>query len=129
MVTTGLWVVMSDTLKRRRGAKLRSLSSDADRDLWTSPTEQQKRTTGVSRWRNNPRKRKKVQDDAVYEAKESWVTMDVDNDNTRGDYFVWEQSQSELESNRLIKRRVQGYISGYVKRCDVLMKNIADASI
>ena len=57
------------------------------------------------------------------------MTMDVDNDNTRGDYFVWEQSQSVLESNRLIKRRVQGYISGYVKRCDVLMRNIANATL
>jgi hypothetical protein len=55
--------------------------------------------------------------------------MDVNNDNTRGDYFEWEETQSELEANRLIKRRVQGYISGYVKRCDVLMKNIANGSI
>jgi len=54
---------------------------------------------------------------------------DLDDDNTRGDYFAWEQEQSKLESNRLIKRRVQGYISGYVKRCDVLMKNIADGSL
>ena len=91
--------------------------------------KQQKRTTGVSRWRDNPRKRKRVQDDAVYTAKESWVTMDVNDDKTRGDYFAWEQKQAELESNRLIKRRVQGYISGYVKRCDVLMKNIANGSI
>jgi hypothetical protein len=57
------------------------------------------------------------------------VKMDVDNDKTRGDYFVWEQSQAELEYNRLIKRRVQGYISGYAKRCDILMKNIANGSI
>jgi hypothetical protein len=42
--------------------------------------------------------------------------MDVNDDKTRGDYFAWEQAQAELEANRLIKRRVQGYISGYVKR-------------
>ena len=41
----------------------------------------------------------------------------------------WEESQTEIEANRLIKRRVQGYISGYVKRCDILMKNIANGSI
>ena len=116
-------------IEGKKGRKVAKSLVNADRNLWTSPTEKEKRTTGVSRWRNNPRKRKKVQDDAVYEAKESWVTMDVDNDNTRGDYFVWEQSQSVLESNRLIKRRVQGYISGYVKRCDVLMRNIANATL
>jgi len=43
--------------------------------------------------------------------------------------FFWEKTQAELESNRLIKRRVQGYISGYVKRCDVLMKNISNGSL
>lgn len=116
-------------IEEKKGRKVAKSLVNADRDLWTTPTEKEKRTTGVSRWRNNPRKRKEVQDDAVYKAKESWVTMDVNNDNTRGDYFEWEQAQSELEANRLIKRRVQGYISGYVKRCDVLMKNIANGSI
>jgi len=53
----------------------------------------------------------------------------LDDDNTRGYYFAWEVLKTDLESNRLIKRRVQGYISGYVKRCDVLMKNIADGSL
>jgi hypothetical protein len=55
--------------------------------------------------------------------------MELDNDNTREDYLAWEQSQADLAANRLSKRRVQGYISGYVKRCDVLMKNIANGSI
>ena len=116
-------------IEKKKGRKVAKSLIDADRDLWTSPTEQEKRTTGVSRWRDNPRKRKKVQDDAIYKAKESWVMMNVEDDRTRADYFLWEQLQSELEANRLIKRRVQGYISGYVKRCDVLMKKIANGSI
>jgi len=116
-------------VEERKGRKVVKSLSGADRDLWTSPTEEEKRTDGVSRWRNNPRKRKKPRDDAVYESKESWVTLEQDNDNTRQDYFDWEEAQSQLAANRLIKRRVQGYISGYVKRCDALMKNIANGSI
>lgn len=112
-------------VEEKKGRKVAKSLVNADRDLWTSPTEKEKWTTGVSRWRNNPRIRKRVQDDMIYEAKESWVTMEVDDDNTREDYFAWEQSQADLAANRLNKRRVQGYISGYVKRCDALMKNIA----
>ena len=116
-------------IEERKGRKVAKSLANADRDLWTSPTEKEKRTTGVSRWRNNPRIRKRVQDDMIYEAKESWVTMELDNDNTREDYFAWEQSQADLAANRLNKRRVQGYISGYVKRCDALMKNIAKGNL
>ena len=80
----------------KKGRKIAKSLVDADRDLWTSPTEQQKRTTGVSRWRDNPRKRKGVQDDAVYTAKESWVTMDVNDDKTRGDYFALYRNRQNL---------------------------------
>ena len=83
-------------IEEKKGRKVAKSLINADRDLWTSPTEQQKRTTGVSRWRNNPRKRKKVQDDAVYEAKESWVTMDVNDDKTRGDYFALYRNRQNL---------------------------------
>ena len=116
-------------IEEKKGRKIAKSLINANRDLWTSPTEEEKRTTGVSRRRKNPRKRKKVQDDAVYKAKESWVTMDVNHDNTRGDYFEWEEAQEELTSNRLIKRRVQGYVSGFVKRSDELMKRIASGSL
>jgi len=116
-------------IEEKKGRKIAKSLVNADRNLWTSPTEEDKRTTGVSRWRNNPRKRKRVQDDAVYTAKESWVTMDVNDDNTRRDYFAWENAQAELEANRLIKRRVQGYVSGFVKRGDELLNRIANGSL
>ena len=113
----------------KKGRKIPKSLINADLNLWTSPTEQEKQTIGVSRWRNNPRIRKKVQDDAVFEAKESWITLDKNNDNTRGLYFKWEEAQSDLETNRSIKRRVQGYVSGFVKRCDELMSRIANGSL
>jgi hypothetical protein len=55
--------------------------------------------------------------------------MDKNNDNTRGLYLEWEDAQAELESNRNIKRRVQGYVSGFVKRCDELMSRIATGTL
>ena len=67
-------------IEEKKGRKVAVLVN-ADRDLWTSPTEKEKRTTGVSRWRTTLAFAK-VQDDMIYEAKESWVTMEVDDDNT-----------------------------------------------
>lgn len=116
-------------VEEKKGRKVSKSLVGADRDLWTSPTEKEKRTTGVSRWRNNPRIRKESTGDAVFSPKEAWVTLDQNNDNTRGLYLQWEAAQAEIASNRLIKRRVQGYVSGFVKRCDELMKRVANGSL
>lgn len=56
-------------------------------------------------------------------------TTDLNNDNTRGLYFKWEEAQLDLDANRSIKRRVQGYVSGFVKRCNELMSRIANGSL
>ena len=116
-------------VEKKKGRKIAKSLIGADRDLWTTPTDEQKKTEGISRWRNNPRIRKKREGDAVFERKEGWVTMSHHDGNTHNDYFNWELRQGELSDNRLVKRRVQGYVSGFVKRCDELMKRIANGSL
>ena len=116
-------------IEEKKGRKVAKSLVGADRDLWTSPTDEQKKTEGISRWRNNPRIRKKSEGDAVFERKEGWVTMNHHDGNTHNDYFNWELRQGVLSDNRLVKRRVQGYVSGFVKRCDELMKRVANGSL
>jgi len=116
-------------VEEKKGRKVAKSLVGADRDLWTTPTDEQKKTEGISRWRNNPRIRRNSAADEVYASRERWVTMDKNNDNTRGLYMQWEEAQDELNSNRLIKRRVQGYVSGFVKRSNELMKRIASGSL
>ena len=116
-------------IEEKKGRKVAKSLVGADRDLWTSPTDEQKKTEGISRWRNNPRIRKKSEGDIVFERKEGWVTMNHHDGNTHNDYFNWELRQGVLSDNRLVKRRVQGYVSGFVKRCDELMKRVANGSL
>ena len=116
-------------IEEKKGRKVAKSLVGADRDLWTSPTDEQKKTEGISRWRNNPRIRKKSEGDTVFERKEGWVTMNHHDGNTHNDYFNWELRQGVLSDNRLVKRRVQGYVSGFVKRCDELMKRVANGSL
>ena len=116
-------------VEEKKGRKVAKSLIGADRNLWTTPTDEQKKTEGISRWRNNPRIRRNSAADEVYASRERWVTMDKNNDNTRGLYMQWEDAQAELDSNRQIKRRVQGYVSGFVKRGNQLMHRIAIGSL
>ncbi|HCH70287.1 MAG TPA: hypothetical protein DE042_07425 [Colwellia sp.] len=47
----------------------------------------------------------------------------------RGQSYDVEQASDELYLTRLLKRRVQGYVSRYFKQADELMFNISQGSL
>ena len=75
------------------------------------------------------RKARKEQDMMGIDGKESWVTLDSNDDRTRKNYMAYERTAVELTELRKIKKRVQGYISRYYKQADELMFNISQGSL
>ena len=109
-------------------------------DIWTIDEEISKRIgegqarTGFGRSGReikNPRIRKarKEADAMGIDGKESWVTLRSDDDRTRREYYEWETVASEVRDLRKIKKRVQGYVSRYLKQADDLMWNISQGSL
>ncbi|MDC3393170.1 hypothetical protein OAW26_02500 [Luminiphilus sp.] len=108
-------------------------------DLMTHITNRGQETTGIGksgRLLKNARIRTGRQREGdnkdlvgLYENKESWVTLDSNDDRTRKMYLAYEQTAAELTELRKIKKRVQGYISRYYKQADELMFNISQGSL
>ena len=115
--------------EEQRGRKIPKSLTYADHSLWTAPSSDEKCNSGVSRWRDNPRIRQMTSGDALVERRERWITLNPNDDRTRDKYLDWEARQSELTENRNKKRRVQGYVSAYVKRCHSLMERISAGTL
>ena len=103
-------------------------------DLMTQITNEGREKTGIGksgRLMKNARIRKarKEQDMMGIDGKESWVTLDSNDDRTRKNYMAYERTAVELTELRKIKKRVQGYISRYYKQADELMFNISQGSL
>ena len=103
-------------------------------DLMTQITNIGQEKTGIGksgRLLKNARIRKarKEQDMMGIDGKESWVTLDSNDDRTRKNYMAYERTAVELTELRKIKKRVQGYISRYYKQADELMFNISQGSL
>jgi hypothetical protein len=64
-----------------------------------------------------------------YDGKKSWVTLDLNDDNQRTKYFEWEDSVAQMKNYRSIKKRVQGYVSRYLKQADENLYNISRGSL
>ena len=131
----GCWVRDNEIRKGREPAKA---LVDAEKDLFTTPTEEQKKYEGIGRDRERPRRRIKVQAQGGSSygvpERESWVSMSpTKRDPVHGDtsklYWEWEGKQIDLNINRQTKRRVQGYISRYLKQANELMTNISEGSL
>jgi hypothetical protein len=109
-------------------------------DIWTIDKEIGKRTGGgqaktgfglSGREMKNPRIRKasKEKDIMDIDGRESWVTLSPEDDLTSREYHDWEIAASENKDFRKIKRRVQGYVSRYLRQADGLMWNISQGSL
>lgn len=109
-------------------------------DIWTIDKEIGKRTGGgqaktgfglSGREMKNPRIRKasKEKDIMDIDGRESWVTLSPEDDLTSREYHDWEIAASEVKDFRKIKRRVQGYVSRYLRQADDLMRNISQGSL
>ena len=103
-------------------------------DLMKAITSIGREETGIGesgRLLKNARVRiaRKEKDAMGIDGKESWVTLDLNDDRTRKLYMRWDDYASELTELRKIKKRVQGYISRYYKQADELMFNISQGSL
>lgn len=103
-------------------------------DLMTAITSIGREKTGIGesgRLLKNARVRtaRKEKDAMGIDGKESWVTLDPNDDRTRNLYMRWDDYAAELTELRKIKKRVQGYISRYYKQADELMFNISQGSL
>lgn len=75
------------------------------------------------------RKAKKEKDMMGIDGRKSWVTLDPNDPLTRENYLRYEDTASQLKDLRQIKKRVQGYISRYLKQANELMTNISEGSL
>jgi len=105
---------------------------DFDPNLETTPTDQE-RKKGVSRWRKNPRRRKKtVRDLETFkdgiltpETSEGWKIMYKGDE----DYWSWEDAQSELTQRRKLKKHHIKQIDKCRKEYEILMGSICNGSL
>ena len=153
--TVGCWVAKKEHQKGRKLAKPlqggevgfyamrdneEKVEERATHDIWLIDdlmnliTNEGREKTGIGksgRLLKNARVRmaRKEKDAMGIDGKESWVTLNPNDDLTSDLYFQWENLAAELTELRKIKKRVQGYIGRYYKQADELMFNISKGSL
>lgn len=75
------------------------------------------------------RKARKDKDLMGYDGKESWVTLDPNHSLTDLEFRNWETVASEVKDLRKIKKRVQAYVSRYLKQADEYLLNVSQGSL